>query len=143
MPLAWAHAEYIKLVRSASNGQVFNDLKVVADRYQSQPGQAPRARSNIEIWNFNRPLPAILAATTIRIPMAAPFRLRWTIDDCATSEDSEATATAVGIYYVDLVTQADEAGSSLAFTFRLLAPPLLVSDASHPTRIVEPPVGHG
>ncbi|MGF6919849.1 glycoside hydrolase family 15 protein [Paraburkholderia sp. 40] len=117
MPLAWAHAEYIKLVRSASDGQVFNHLKVVADRYQSQPGHAPRARSNIEIWNFNRPLPSIPAATTIRIPLAAPFRLRWTIDDWATSEDSEATATAVGIYYVDLVTQAAQAGSSLAFTF--------------------------
>jgi glucoamylase len=56
------------------------------------------------------------AATTLPIPLAAPFRLRWSIDDWATSEDSEAAATAVGIYYVDLVTQAAQAGSSLTFT---------------------------
>ncbi|MDH6147937.1 MULTISPECIES: glycoside hydrolase family 15 protein [Paraburkholderia] len=116
-PLAWAHAEYIKLVRSASDGHVFDRLDVVAGRYQPRLAQAPRARSTIEIWNFNRPLPSIPAATTLRIPLAAPFRLRWSIDDWASSEDSEATTTAVGIYYVDLVTQAAQAGSSLAFTF--------------------------
>ena len=32
MPLCWAHAEYIKLVRSATDGQVFDIIPEVADR---------------------------------------------------------------------------------------------------------------
>src|SRR5262249_35913863 len=43
IPLAWAHAEYIKLVRSVSDQRVFDRLDVVANRYQPQPGQPLRA----------------------------------------------------------------------------------------------------
>ena len=32
MPLAWAHAEYIKLVRLAADGRVFDLIPEVADR---------------------------------------------------------------------------------------------------------------
>ena len=42
MPLAWAHAEYIKLVRSAADGQVFDLIPEVADRYRNRrEGAAP------------------------------------------------------------------------------------------------------
>jgi glucoamylase len=117
MPLAWAHAEYIKLVRSISDGVVFDRLDVVVDRYQPQPGQPPRAPSVIEIWNFSRPVPSIPAGATLRITWPAPFRLRHSSDNWAMWQDIEATATAVNIYYVDLVTEAAEAGSSRVFTF--------------------------
>jgi glucoamylase len=116
-PLAWAHAEYIKLVRSVSDNQVFDRLDVVANRYQPQPGQPPRAPSPLEIWNFDRQLPSTPAGKTIRFPLAAPFRLRWSIDNWNTWEDSVATDTAVGISYVDLPTQAAQAGIALTFTF--------------------------
>jgi glucoamylase len=117
MPLAWAHAEYIKLVRSISDGVVFDRLAVVANRYQPQPGQAPRAPSVMEIWNFARPVPSIQAGATLRITWPSPFRLRCSSDNWAVWQDIEATATAVGIYYVDLVTEAAQAGSSRVFTF--------------------------
>ncbi|CAL8478969.1 glycoside hydrolase family 15 protein [Caballeronia sp. S22] len=117
MPLAWAHAEYIKLVRSISDGQVFDRLDVVAERYQPQAGQPPRARSDIEVWNFNRPLPAVPAGMLVRILWPEPFRLRWSTDDWVTWQDTDATATQVGIYFVDRPTQPAQAGSSLAFTF--------------------------
>jgi hypothetical protein len=45
MPLMWAHAEYIKLLRSAMDGQVFDVIPVVADRYQGKKG-----REDLEIW---------------------------------------------------------------------------------------------
>ncbi|MEX3790887.1 glycoside hydrolase family 15 protein [Paraburkholderia sp. BR14374] len=117
MPLAWAHAEYIKLVRSISDGVVFDRLDVVANRYQLQPGQSPRAPSVIEIWNFARPVPSIPAGATLRITWPSPFRLRCSSDNWATWQDIDATATAVDIYYVDLVTAAAQAGSSRVFTF--------------------------
>jgi glucoamylase len=118
MPLAWAHAEYIKLVRSVSDNRVFDRLDVVADRYQPPPGEPRRAGSTLEIWNFDRQLLSMPAGRTVRIPLAAPFRLRWSIDDWNTWQDATATAvTAVGVYYVDLPTQAAQAGSALTFTF--------------------------
>ena len=112
MPLAWAHAEYVKLVRSVSDGRVFDLLPVVANRYQQ-----PHAPSPLEVWNFDRQYLSIMAGKTVRIPLTAPFRLRWTHDGWNTWQDDTATATAVGIYYVDLPTQAAQAGSTITFTF--------------------------
>jgi len=112
MPLAWGHAEYIKLVRSVSDGQVFDLLPVVADRYQH-----PHAPSLLEVWNFDRQFLSMTAGKTVRIPLTVPFGLRWTHDAWNTWQDVTATATAVGIYYVDLPTQAAQAGSALTFTF--------------------------
>jgi glucoamylase len=34
MPLMWAHAEYIKLLRSVRDNKVFDLIPAVADRYQ-------------------------------------------------------------------------------------------------------------
>src|SRR5712664_1646173 len=36
MPLMWAHAEYIKLLRSTHDGQVFDRIPAVAERYQGR-----------------------------------------------------------------------------------------------------------
>src|SRR4029077_5706944 len=36
MPLAWADAEYIKLVRSAADGEVFDLVSEVAERYRNR-----------------------------------------------------------------------------------------------------------
>jgi len=112
MPLAWAHAEYIKLVRSVSDGQVFDMLGVVSSRYLQ-----PHASSLLEVWNFDRQFLSMPAGRTVRIPLATSFQLRWTRDGWNTYQDTTATATAVGIYYVDLPTDATEAGSALTFTF--------------------------
>src|SRR6266705_2071450 len=49
MPLLWAHAEYIKLLRSTHDGQVFDRIPAVAERYQGRRRHQP-----IEVWTFNR-----------------------------------------------------------------------------------------
>ena len=38
----------------------------------------------------------------------APFRLHWTANNWQHIEDTEATATALGIYFVDIPTAADQ-----------------------------------
>jgi glucoamylase len=116
MPLAWAHAEYIKLVRSVSDNRVFDQLDIVANRYQPQPGHPPHAPSMLEVWNFDRRFPSVQAGKTVRFPLAVPFRLHWTSDG-NTWQDLTSTPTSVGIYYADLPTTANQAGSSLSFNF--------------------------
>jgi glucoamylase len=120
VPLAWAHAEYIKLVRSISDAQllglppdraVFDRVDIVADRYLK-----PHAASMLEIWNWNRQIPAIPKNKTLRIQSTSNFRLHWSPDGWATVQDTNATATAVSIFYAD-ITAGEHPSGPLKFTF--------------------------
>lgn len=120
MPLAWAHAEYIKLVRSISDNQVFDKVQIVADRYLEK---APNGKmvtkhkpSPLEIWNWNRQIPAIPRQKTLRIQCTAKFSLHWSRDGWATVQDTNATATTVGIFYADIATDQHTTGP-IKFTF--------------------------
>ena len=53
MPLMWAHAEYIKLLRSIADGEVFDLIPEVAERYLNG-----RGRKDLKIWKRNRMVPA-------------------------------------------------------------------------------------
>jgi len=111
MPLVWAHAEYIKLVRSAFEGRVVDLLAPVAARYLS--GQ-PRER--IEIWKFNRQPRSIRRGCRLRILARVPFRLRWTNDEWRQFTDTESIGTAVGQSYVDIPIASDQ-HAPIRFTF--------------------------
>jgi glucoamylase len=111
MPLMWAHAEYVKLLRSMADGRPFDRIPEVYDRYV-----VDREATPIEVWKFSRQPRAVPAKRTLRVVAEAPFRLRWSDDDWATLHDSDATATAAGLHFVDLATN-DPAGPPLRFTF--------------------------
>jgi len=111
MPLAWAHAEYIRLVRSVSDNKVFDRIDIVADRYLQ-----PHAPSDLEIWNFDRQIQAIPRGKRLRIPLVNAFRLHWSPDGWNIVNDTVAAETAIGIYYADIPTDAATPGP-LTFTF--------------------------
>ncbi|MHB9061056.1 MAG: glycoside hydrolase family 15 protein, partial [Desulfobacteria bacterium] len=111
-PLMWAHAEYIKLLRSAADGKVFDLVPEVADRYLS----GRRGRKSMEIWKHNRQVSAVRQGSLLRIQTGAPFLLRWTRDDWGTVEDSRSTPTALGIEYFDIATRPRQSGR-IRFTF--------------------------
>jgi glucoamylase len=97
MPLAWAHAEYIQLVRSAADGQVFTLIAEVADRYRNR-----RKRPPLEIWKFNRQVRSIPAGGTLRIQGASSFRLHWTCGEWQHAQDTDSTSILTGHQYVDI-----------------------------------------
>jgi glucoamylase len=111
MPLVWAHAEYLTLARSIADGQVFDVLPLVAERYA-----VPAQRQCLEFWKLNRHSPGVAAGQTLRVQAPAPFRLRWTGDEWQTARDTEATATQLGIHFVDLPTAPGQQ-APLRFTF--------------------------
>jgi glucoamylase len=116
VPLAWAHAEYIKLVRSAGDRRVFDRIDVVADRYG--PGPASRSKkSPIELWNHQRPIGRIARSKTLRIALPSPFRLHWSGDGWRTVQpDLESKAVAgTGIHYADIPAAPHH--GPLQFTF--------------------------
>jgi glucoamylase len=97
MPLAWAHAEYIKLVRSAADGQVFDLISEVADRFRNRRKAPP-----MEIWKFNRQVRSVRRGGILRIQAASSFRLHWTCDDWTESHDTDSASVGTGHEYVDI-----------------------------------------
>jgi glucoamylase len=117
LPLAWAHAEYIRLVRSASDRKIFDLVQPVVDRYQSAT-YAPR---NLEVWNFARQMKTMPKGATLLIPLASQFKLRWSLDNWATVNDTDSKATNVGIYFAEIPTTNAPALGPVSFTFYWVA----------------------
>ena len=111
-PLMWAHAEYVKLLRSAADGTVFDLVPEVAARYLSRN----RECKPLEIWKHNRQVRSVTAGDILRIQAGASFLLHWTRDDWGTVEDSRSTPTPLGIEYFDIATRAPQ-GGRIRFTF--------------------------
>jgi glucoamylase len=102
MPLAWAHAEYVKLVRSAVDGKVFDRIDEVADRYLNPSYR----RSTLEVWSFIRQVRAVPHGATVRILNENPFRLHWSNDGSDDNwenvQDTDSNTAVVGVSYVDI-----------------------------------------
>ncbi len=112
MPLMWAHAEYIKLLRSVSDGHVFDLIPEVANRYLGDR----KACQLFEIWKPNRQVRVVKRGSTLRIQVPARFRLHWTGDEWRTVNDTVSATTAFGVEFVDIpITAAQQA--PIRFTF--------------------------
>jgi glucoamylase len=114
IPLLWAHAEYVKLVRSIADGRVFDCLPPVHARYvdRTQPRGAP-----VVSWRSKRPVQSLPEGQTLRIMAGEPFTLIWTSDDWRTKHDTPAKATAIGVWFVD-ISPTRGVTAPLEFTFQ-------------------------
>jgi glucoamylase len=111
MPLAWAHAEYLKLLRSIEEGRPFDRMLEPAPR----PSRGSARHLPLEVWNPHHRPTHLAAGTVLRLQAPEPFRLHWSANAWAAVEDVEASPSGVGIYYVDLLTEGRE-GRELVFT---------------------------
>ncbi|MBI1390596.1 MAG: glucan 1,4-alpha-glucosidase [bacterium] len=111
MPLMWAHAEYIKLLRSTVDGRAFDIIPVVEERYRSR-----RECTRLEIWKPNRQAQTVNSGMTLRIQRPGSFVLRWTSDEWVTHTDCPATPTALGIRYADIPVKKRQK-APIRFTF--------------------------
>ncbi len=112
MPLVWAHAEYVKLLRSATDRSIFDRCPEVAERYaESSAPRTPR-----EVWKFNRQPATVAPGAVLRVIGGAEFRLRASDDGWRTVRNLDSTPTGIGLHFVDLDPLG--AGSpGWAFTF--------------------------
>ncbi len=111
MPLAWAHAEYIKLLRSIRDQKVFDQLPLVADRYLGN-----RGRKDLEVWKFHRRVQAMAPGKMLRIQAPGQFVVRWSLDGGQTVKESTAIESGLGIGYVDVKTSSGQT-APLQFSF--------------------------
>jgi glucoamylase len=113
-PLVWAHAEYIKLLRSVVDGHVFDRIPIVADRYAVAPGTRKFA-NQLDIFQLSRPIRTLRAGLTLRIMDAAPFSVVYTTDGWATQTTLQSHTVGFPGAYADISTSAEQAGT-LIFT---------------------------
>lgn len=112
MPLVWAHAEYIKLLRSVVDGNIFDLIPDVATRYL---GARPDRRS-LEVWKPNRQVRRVKRGETLRIQVPASFRLHWSTDEWRTVEETPSVATRLKIEFVDIPIRLTQR-APIRFTF--------------------------
>jgi glucoamylase len=112
MPLVWAHAEYVKLLRSVTDGQVFDRISAVAERYCQE-----QRRTLIEVFRLNRPIDHMFAGGKLRVLADDHFCLLWTKDHWQTKHSIESRAVGYAGHFVDLDTEPGQTGE-LIFTFR-------------------------
>lgn len=112
MPLMWAHAEYIKLLRSIFDGEVFDAVSNVKERYIANRN----ARKKFEIWKPNRRARKVKRGSILRVQMPITFRLHWSPDSWITANDSDSIPTGLGLEYADIPIGESQTGA-VRFTF--------------------------
>ena len=114
IPLMWAHADFVKLLRSVVDGRVFDLIDPVAERYLKRAGD--RKSDKIEVWKMNRQVRGIEAGTLLRVQASSPFLLHWSDDEWKTVHDTNSTPTSLDIQYADIQVALTQ-NSPLRFTF--------------------------
>ncbi len=100
MPLVWAHAEYVKLLRSQQDGAVWEEWPLVRARYGA--GVANRR----VFWRFAHQRHTWPAGTRwVRIAVDGPVEIIWTTDAWLTTQHTVARFSDIGWYWADLPVQ--------------------------------------
>ena len=113
MPLVWAHAEYVKLLRSLADGRVFDMPPHTMRRYLAKK---PTARCRP--WREDCPAAKVLAGQTLRLDLPDESIVRYTRDNWKTQADVGTSDKGLGLHVAELPTVGMEPGSNLVFTWR-------------------------
>ena len=110
MPLCWAHAEYICLVRSHADGECFDRIETVYQRYAVN-----KTDHRIQVWTLAHPLSCAKSGKPLRIICDNPASIHWSADNWQTSQDIATHPNSLGLHFVDI--PCVEGSGQLAFTF--------------------------
>jgi glucoamylase len=112
MPLCWAHAEYITLVRSCHDGVCFDRVEPAYQRYVAKP-----VKSHREIWSLRHPVRRIRRKKILRIIVASQATIVWTGDAWATTNKTETAAVdELDLHFADILASKLSAGAVIEFT---------------------------
>jgi glucoamylase len=109
-PLLWAHSEYLRLIRSCYDRQVFDEIPEVVARYRNK-----KADSSVDFWLPKHPTGLSRKRRTLRICAPESFRIRWSVDNWRTLQDGNSRPTGVGGDFFDVILPDHD--SQLEFTF--------------------------
>ncbi|SDT32007.1 glucan 1,4-alpha-glucosidase [Bradyrhizobium canariense] len=111
MPLVWAHAEHIKLLRSLRDNAVFDMPPQTLNRYvKSTPAPAPI------VWQLTSRVDRIAPGRILRLEFLEEAQIHWSTDNWATIADSPTVATGLGMHILDLPTARLTSEGTVRFT---------------------------
>ncbi|MBU6461244.1 MAG: glucan 1,4-alpha-glucosidase [Bradyrhizobium sp.] len=111
MPLVWAHAEHIKLLRSLRDNAVFDMPPHTVNRYvRNAPPPAP------VVWRLTAKTGRIAAGRILRLEFLEPAQVHWSTDNWTKVLDSSAAATGLGTYIFDLPNGGLSGEGTVRFT---------------------------
>jgi glucoamylase len=112
MPLVWAHAEYISLLRSLRDKQVWNVPPQPVQRYQKE-----RRAASFQIWTPKQRRKRVARGKDLRIDLPAAAKIRWSSDNWETLAEVATTDSGLGVHYAVLNTSKLPSGAQVRFTF--------------------------
>jgi glucoamylase len=111
MPLVWAHAEYVKVLRSLHEKRIYDCPPQTCARYIERTNVARIAQ-----WRREVPISVIRAGRTLRIDSTAAVMVHWTADGWVTTTDTESVQVVDALFVVELPTAALPSGTAVTFT---------------------------
>jgi glucoamylase len=116
MPLVWAHAEHVKLLRSLREGRVFDMPPQTQQRYIVEAVRARHA-----LWCPNNKRRAIERGKILRIVLTAPGIVHWSADGWHTIRDTRTRDVGLGIHFADIADTDLTVATAVDFTLKWLA----------------------
>jgi glucoamylase len=114
MPLVWAHAEFIKLVRSRELGRPFDRCEALWARYRGQRPSIERA-----FWTVQAAIDRMPAGASLRVCLPAAGTVHWGLDGWTGVRETPTREGGLGLHVAELPTAGLHAGQRVDFTYRL------------------------
>jgi len=115
MPLAWTHAEYIKLVVSRALGRPFGRPEAVWQRYAGKRCKAARV-----IWCEHAPIGEAAEGASLILALRASAIVRWGFNGWRNIAEQSTTPNRLGLHVLHIDTSHLTDGQSIEFTFRYM-----------------------
>jgi glucoamylase len=113
-PLAWAHAEFVKLVLSRRAGRAVDAPAAAARRYHRwQRRPAPRS-----VWLPQAPITTFPAGTRLVVALPRPAQIRWGVDGWHDPHELATYDSGLGLHTTDLRVGHLPPGTAVDFTWK-------------------------
>jgi glucoamylase len=113
MPLAWAHAEFVKLLVSRHINRPFDRPRAMWQRYRARRPVAAHA-----FWWPHASIGAMRAGATLAVALPFPAVVRWGRDGWREIDEAATADSNLGFHVAVLDTAALKPGSRVDFTWR-------------------------
>ncbi|MEJ2058961.1 MAG: glycoside hydrolase family 15 protein [Gammaproteobacteria bacterium] len=113
MPLAWTHAEFIKLVASRQEERIVDCPTAVWARYHGRRPEADRA-----FWSPAAPISRLAPGQTLTIWLPEPARLHFGYDGWQHIADRQTRETGLGLHAASFTAQELSGHTQVDFTWQ-------------------------
>ncbi|MCC6715849.1 MAG: glycosyl hydrolase [Gammaproteobacteria bacterium] len=113
MPLAWAHAEFVKLALSCAGAHPCDCPAAVWERYRGR-----RPMPHLAVWLERAPRTRVVGGVDMLVCLGAPALVHWGVDGWQEPADVGTRPMSLDLHVARLPTAALRTGQCIDFTWR-------------------------